>query len=600
MHGAEFENRTFYLHRSNSSMPPHPPIHLLTRATLNKTPSLWLPCRLQSQQRQRLASSDQSVSSFITPQKSQSQPAATSQAEPINEEDFSPQPNYIQPTKQVLSVFGRVFLYTGVVSISIAVLAYLGFEGAHLYVEHVAIPASTPSPGENEDEDSVWGWSASRERWTGGKRGGTDPALGWKARHLLRAAWMAQNWGAGTGSHLDEDGLPRRSAAGGTGYHLAEQFLALTVAQAERTAASSPSSSSSLSSSLVDIITLHARVLERVGSPESLSKARGEYLRLWEGLSTDVVTHVDAARVAIKIGDLSGRLEDAKMAEEWWMRAIEYTTLSGGRETSAGPRLQSPPPSDLPAALPPSPIAQRTLVSALLSLSSFYAKTHQLDRAQTVEQSALNLLSTSWNQHVLNIDSQSLSPGPHNAPATLHSLYMAHRSSVLSMQLAEVLYATRSASPAKSKFRRRKTEDVTSPSQIQLHLAATASERVAHALTSTPQPYSGVPSATTHALAPTYSENPSLVRPASNLLRDARRTAAEAWNLSGLLYELEDQDDAQTKALQCFERAVHWAGGLDTHTGRNTDVIQQEWQMYWSNYKRARERVEAANPVHIA
>ncbi|KAG8863103.1 hypothetical protein FRB96_009284 [Tulasnella sp. 330] len=505
--------------------------------------------------------------------------------------EFTLQPNYIQPTAHVASVFVKGFAYVGVTIISLGIAAFLGFEGAHLYVEYAAIPAVL---AEN-NEDVVWGWGSSgRESWTGvGGRGGTDPALGYKTRHLLRAAWMAQHWGAGIGSQVDKNGVPKGTASGGTGYHLAEQFLAGALKQAELKSGISSTSSTSLSSTFIDLITLHARVLERLGSDEGISRARADYIRLWASLSNDVHSHAEAAQVAIKIGDLSGRLNDGEMAEEWWQRALEYATLSGG-ETKASSRPGTAPPSTVPALLPPSPLAQRSVVSALVSLSGYYATTQRFDQAQAVEQSALQLLSASATQKVtgvLDLHPSAPSSSSRSAPGTLHSLFMQHRSSILSIHLAEVLYARRSNTP-KPRFSRRKTEDIAAPSQVHLHLAATTSEKVAFALTDVTEPYSSASSAFTRGLAPIYAQNASLARPAGELLRDSRRTAAEAWNLSGLLYELEGRTDTSERALECFERAVHWAGGQDAlREESDTDIMRRDWKTYWENYSRAKDRM---------
>ncbi|KAG9003446.1 hypothetical protein FRB93_011070 [Tulasnella sp. JGI-2019a] len=567
-------------------MPFRPlPVHLLKRTTHN----LQLPGRILHQ---RHAHSERAspVSNRGDPNPNNPAPPPTDSGrtnthlDNKSEIEFTLQPNYIQPTAHVASVFARGFAYTGAVLISLGVVAFLGFEGTHLYVENIAIPA----PPVDGDEDAVWGWAASgRESWTGVGKGGTDPALGYKTRHLLRAAWMAQNWGAGTGSQVDQDGLPKGTASGGTGYHLSEQFLARALTQADLTSAPS---GSSLSPTLIDIITLHARVLERLGSPEALSRARADYIRLWGSLSNDVRTHVEAAQVAIKIGDLSGRLKNGEMAEEWWQRALEYATLSGG-DTNASSQLGTPPLSIVPHLLPPSPPAQRAVVSALVSLSGYYATTQRFDKAAAVENAALRLLSASSTQKVTGVMDSHSTASPHSAPGALHSLFMQHRSSILSVHLAEVLYATRATTQPKSRFSRKKTEDVAAPSQIHLHLAATTSEKVAYALTGTTEPHAGESSAITRGLAPIYAENPSLARPAEELLRDSRRTAAEAWNLSGLLYELEGRPDTSERALECFERAVHWAGGHDAPKASDTDVTQQDWKTYWDNYSRTKERM---------
>ena len=85
-------------------------------------------------------------------------------------------------------------------------------------------------------------------------------------------------------------------------------------------------------------------------------------------------------------------------------------------------------------------------------------------------------------------------------------------------------------------------------------------------------------------------------KPASSLLRDSRRSAAEAWNLIGVLTEGSGSADAHAKALECYERALGWAGvgrdkaGAIGQPGEGT--LESEWKVFWSNYVRAREVVK--------
>lgn len=106
-----------------------------------------------------------------------------------------------------------------------------------------------------------------------------------------------------------------------------------------------------------------------------------------------------------------------------------------------------------------------------------------------------------------------------------------------------------------------------------------------------------------------------LARPASQLLRDAERTAAEGWNLTGLLYEklarTSEHHAAQRQALQemaldCHERAMGWstiAGGGEAD-GVNQIAIDEDalglggrgigkTTEYWRNYMRVRAKLEA-------
>lgn len=627
------------------------------KATATSTTSPLLSSRDQQQTvTQSLSTSSSHPASGPDPR---AEEASTSGGGGGGDEPFYTADNYIKPTLHVLSTFRKLLVYTSAASISIALLVFLGFEGTHLYVENVLIaPTAGLSSNDDDDdggeagergEDAIWGWAVeSQESWTGGKRGGTDPALGYRARHLIRAAWMAQNWGAGVGGPLQQRRDQQLLGGGSnaksdgstfnvTSYMASAQFLSQAIALAQQnprisfptsSSSSSGSANDQLSDSALDLLALHSRVLERIGTPGSITAARDDLLQIWDlALSKSLANHsrhrrpIDAARAALKIGDLSYRLQDGEVAVGWWQKAIDYATL-GGDSSSGGvndshhhQRTTSTPQLDstlqhVPSTLPPSPLAQRTLVSALVSLSTYYAATQQLPQAESIQRSALRLLShasSSFNSRVpssSDLSSSSKEAQPlvtrDNAPAALHSLFLQHRASVLSVHHAQVLYAASTSAPAppKRSWMSSKTTSTSSDgvasAQIQLHSAATAAEKVAHTLTGAPKPYADAPSALTHKLTSVYAGDKVLSRPAASLLRDARRTAAEAWNLSGMLYQLEGRKEDLGLALECFERAVHWSGGQTSAADPESQVIQREWATYWKNYTSLKEKLSKA------
>ncbi|KAF7968267.1 hypothetical protein HWV62_31053, partial [Athelia sp. TMB] len=197
--------------------------------------------------------------------------------------------------------------------------------------------------------------------------------------------------------------------------------------------------------------------------------------------------------------------------------------------------------------------------------------------AKAVEESSLDLLRT-----VTPPQSQKLA----SAPEALHVLYILHRSSLLSIHLAEVLFGLRSP---------------TTTSIQHLTNAANASERVALALTGLPSihpdaPQSQIPHppASESPLMKIFTSAPSLNKPATSLLRDARRTAAEAWNLMGVLHE-QAEGAKPEKALECYERALGWAGVSADRPGAVADagegILETDWKVFWANYVRARDAV---------
>jgi hypothetical protein len=98
-----------------------------------------------------------------------------------------------------------------------------------------------------------------------------------------------------------------------------------------------------------------------------------------------------------------------------------------------------------------------------------------------------------------------------------------------------------------------------------------------------------------------FTKSNAMQKPAKSLLRDARRTAAEAWNLIGILREGE-KDRGPEHALECYERALGWAGVAADRTGgigeAGDGMPEAEWKVLWKNYVRVREaaRKQAEKP----
>ncbi|KAL0946905.1 hypothetical protein HGRIS_013067 [Hohenbuehelia grisea] len=434
--------------------------------------------------------------------------------------------------------------------LAVGATGWTAFEGAHLWVEHVELAA------EMDDEVRRWEWDVEPENWASKPDGGTDPGLGYKARHAARAAWMAVNWGTGqVGSIIASE---RGSAGAGmlnvVDARLAhsEEFLSTAISLAEGRAVAGKLRPHTLTS----LLARHGAILERMGSPEYLRHAVTEYERAWAG---SLGKGLYAAHIAMRLGDLCRRLGRADDALTWWDRSVKLAT--GGAEKLV---------------MPSSPLAQRILTSTYISLSAFYATSGRYQDAQRTEEGYLNLLRSITPP-------QSLATA--SSPQALHALFLLHRSSLLSIHLAEVLYAQQ--------------HPVSIPIQW-LTSAADSSERVAFALTGVPlngansSLAKSAPPSTDMAALTTFTQSKSMRKPANSLLRDARRTAAEAWNLMGLLYESTDAG----KALECFERAVSWAGIGTDDTGRPRipaeGTLSAEWKLLLKNYARAREAVERA------
>ncbi|PFH54362.1 hypothetical protein AMATHDRAFT_118062, partial [Amanita thiersii Skay4041] len=466
--------------------------------------------------------------------------------------------NFAKHTLFVLDV-GRRFIKFSVIGLFIlGTTAATAYECLHQYVEHVELAP------EADRDICRWEWHLANEHWTGDPlRGGTDPSLGFKGRHIVRAAWMAYNWGVGYSTAVVNSGTTHKEGLPGPGgirvidaaLQRTEDFLrsAVTIAQNKGiTGSGNPHT-------LTDLLICHASVLERLGQSFQ-SEAKSQYERAWSGLSAN---GLNAAHVALKLGNINSRLGDAEMALAWWSRAI---LLSCGRQCQANENSTGVPA--LSDKAPSSPLAQRTLMSTFVSLSAFYATSGQLSNAQEVEESALNLI-------------RSIQPPESLASATpaqaLHALYLLHRSSLLSIHLAEVLHA-------------RKQPGINS---IQwLTAAAESSERVAYALTGQPLDGFHKRGSETQAwkttLLATYSKSRTMKKVAEGLLRDASRTAAEAWNLMGVLHEAREGPKS-SKALQCYERAVEWAGTASSDSTAQeaaSGTLEADWNVILSNYNR--------------
>jgi hypothetical protein len=464
--------------------------------------------------------------------------------------------NYSRPTLFTIDYFTRFLKFTALGLFIVGVTVGTAFEATHMWVETVELAPET------DEEVRKWEWDVQAERWSGGQSG-TDSGLGFKGRHAVRSAWMAQNWG--TGSSTNIIGSKAFSGHGSGGLNVvesrlefAQDFLNIAINAAMSRQASG---SRLLPGTLDTLIARHAGVMELMGSKDALFEARSEFERLWQSINR---TGPHAARAAHKLGDLNYRLGDPEDALVWWAKAMQ---LVQGKEASS--RL----PPMVPSTVPSSPLAQRTLISTLVSLSTYYATSGQLKQARAVEESSLDLL---WSIP----QPESLSTT--TPPQVLHALYVLHRSALLSIHLAEVLHGLR---------------DSTETSVRWLTNAAESSERVAISLLGLPAIHPDAPNSkiphppsSESPIVDSFSKSKSMHKPASSLLRDARRSAAEAWHLIGLLTEGSDRASA-AKALECYERALGWVGvAADKGVAKpGEETLVSEWDVLWKNYVRARD-----------
>ena len=428
---------------------------------------------------------------------------------------------------------------------------------AHLWIEWVElVPESDKSCIE-------WEWDVEAERWGQSENGGTDPSLGLTARFGLRSAWLEHHWTSpGTLKQLRtpssrittfEDSTTPVERRLQTTRDFLDGVLDIAL----------PKESSGLlrPQTVTNILICRADVSERMGTKAGLADARDDLQRVWSRLPAEGPL---ASRIALKLGDLNFRLRHSESALAWWARCIQMTSSSGL------PTQTTPPIPAIPSSPPSSPASQRTLASALVSLSAFYATSGQLHQAQALEKSALDLLRS------IHLSS------PTSPPQTLHSLYILHRYSLISVHLAEVLHALKTPPAESIKW---------------LSQAAQSSEQVALTLAGLPTIHPKAPDSkvpyppSPHApLLPEYSKSLSMKKPAKSLIRDARRSAAEAWNLLGVLHEEKGDNKSLQTSLDCYERALGWAGVAAGGDGKSGEgILEVEWKALRGNYSRVRE-----------
>jgi len=493
----------------------------------------------------------------------------------------------------------------------VGLITAIGFEGGHMWIE------SQMHQG-TDDDAKRWGWEP--ERWTGGENGGTSASLGLIGRHLVRAAWFTLHYSSpfGVGSAIS-------STSGDSGaLNLTDRDLQQARVYLEMALDKLQTADGKLHLDRValELLERHASVLERIGTRAALVRAREDSMLIHDGRVGEPFAQ---AHIAVKLGNISERLGDNEAALAWWMRGINLTQLETGPTTSAisgpstptstdsGSSSSSAPPSlnnissklrnwihsedsnaslEVPTEIlapPTSPIAQRTLVAALVSMSAFYSRRGMLKEAMHIEEDALSLIDKM-------VPSGEVSQNIQSVGQLLHNMFLMHRKSILAIHHAEVTYAQRASSRSPKKVLDPLTDLLT---------AASLSEIVAQVLTGKS---SVRPESTSYLNSKSVTTSPSeLARPpaakgeldslfeksaairlaARRILRDSWLTATEAWDLAGVLYR--ETKDGKVKAAECFARALAWAG--EPNSGRHEGLGMTGWESLWKRYVEARDLV---------
>lgn len=505
---------------------------------------------------------------------------------------------------------GRILAWVGYGTVVGGIATLTAYEGAHLWIEQ--------RMRFDQDEDAkAWGWEP--ELWSGGDNGGTSASLGLYGRHVVRAAWFALHYHspfAGFAVHLkDRDE-----------YSLVDSDVQTARVYLESVLAGRKNEDGTLRLDRVtlELLEQYASVSERIGTRAALIKAGESYSLIYHTRKGDPVVQ---ARYATKLGNISERAGDGKSALAWWKQSLDLLGQAEGdfqeektieavsqdthaseksnlpdspginevtqrrKETkvstfgtstsawSVKPQKHSRPDSSeafpsssslsvpaedgvkIPDLPPRSPLGQRVLITVLLALSAHYSRQGRLSEAKSIQGKAMSLIDLMKGRSVPSGKVQTWAE-------KLHHLFLLHRLSLLHIHHGEINFALSGSSSTT-------TAAAMTDILTELHKAASLSEKVANALTE------GVVGGKEVIL----EKSKWMARDARTLLRDARLTATEAWDLSGVMYRRMGSDPE--KATECFERALRWAA--EPESGASLLSVQA-WESLLERLKESKER----------
>lgn len=214
----------------------------------------------------------------------------------------------------VTNFYGRLFKYSALSFLALASLVFVGWEGLHQYVEWVEL--------RNPNTDDPYEWLGDSldhrcaiccslqplmnlfepfnsikdilDRWTGGASGGTDPRLGFRGRHALRAAWMALNWRGGDELRAQNPTVVEASE-GMTPYEKQLFSTLQHLSTALNVASSLPGldgdSSLIRDPAVVDILAQSAGILDRISTSAALATAVPMLLKIHEYYASQVCSY---------------------------------------------------------------------------------------------------------------------------------------------------------------------------------------------------------------------------------------------------------------------------------------------------------------------
>lgn len=418
----------------------------------------------------------------------------------------------------------------------------------------------------------------------------------------------------------------------------------------------------------LDLLARQAELSELIGRPSSLVLANENYEKVLRSvLLRPPVNELDGTlqkaellRLAKKLGDVNAKLGDTEKAIGWWTWGLSRSGIDVSPVLPAGPAVGpvaqpssgwfsgwfgstrtavggpsdamqhtlaenshfvTPPQGELMPTSPP-PI-QRAVIALLGSITNHFGTHSQFDQAKHLQNIAINLIQS--DETTAPVPPTAISQSPAGA---LQRLWLNQRLSLFGLNMTEIAHVQ--GEPLEAGLDRL-GEATWRAEQVIQHLSAGTS--------SIPSPPTDTTSTTGASTTPYLPANAiplqsfdlnsrygqsskvtppgPLTRPASQLLRDAKRTAAEGWSLKGLLYEqaakqksssseIVQRQALQELALDCHERAVGWsriaAGESAERLGKmalDDDALSVfgrdggKTATYWRNYMRVRGKLQA-------
>lgn len=267
--------------------------------------------------------------------------------------------------------------------------------------------------------------------------GHTDPRLGTFGRHMVRAAWMAENWGggiapqvllgAGSSHPVPSDALPDDHH----GLMMAESFLATALIIAEKRHMSVPDfaqPSTPVDPTAASLELWLAHIREKIGSPMALTRAAGACEKLFDATTDPVLRRALATRLALQCSRM-GQHDESRL----WMDRVMQESVHGPFRATVDKLLAREPLSLTPFEARQSMEALQALsglcVQQATSLTEPERETH-LREALRTQLAALRLAQESSGQ-----------PGTSGTAEGLHALWIRQKQAVLAMHVAETLYA---------------------------------------------------------------------------------------------------------------------------------------------------------------